>query len=448
MRKIFYIVVTLFLLTNFAGYSQKNCEPITTFPWTEGFENNGTEIPQCWEHTSNFPFEWHWTVVPDSVGIPSTSHDGSSKARIFKNHTILPVYTAKLFTPIFDLSVLDIPVFNFWYTQMQPSTNLPNLSIYYKNSSSGEWILLKSFSDNNIDWQKESLLLPNKSDHYQIAFQGTFRGGHYDIQLDDVSIFDANIQTFSYQVNISTNSGISSNGAIVTLSNQDENHHHVYTEVSDNTGVTFHAIISGIYNLTIELDGYDDYIVTDLVINESGLEHTALLIETLVAPIDLSIEINHENRSASFRWKHGNFPKSFKGFTILLDNEDIATVVQNNEYLFTNLEDGNHTAGVKAEYSSGFSEIATIPFHVLRIKENSLMQLMLSPNPVLDFLKVKYSNTTTTAVAIYNSIGMLVHFFETAETEFVINVSNYYSGVYFIRLLNSNASAIKSFVKQ
>ncbi len=51
------------------------------------------------------------------------------------------------------------------------------------------------------------------------------------------------------------------------------------------------------------------------------------------------------------------------GYNIYLDGTEVATNVQTTEYTFTGLENGNnYTAGVRAVYGSGMSEMATINF--------------------------------------------------------------------------------------
>jgi hypothetical protein len=309
--------------------------------------------------------------------------------------------------------------------------------------------LLKSFSANNTNWQEETIPLPNKSTHYQIAFQAMFRAGgansvSFDIQLDDISVFE-NIHA-SYQVNISTNSGVLPTGATVTLTNQDGNPGHIYTGISGENGVTFPDIFFGTYDMIITLNGYEDYIVTDIPIYELGLEHLAQLIETLVAPVDLSVEIDYESNSALFSW---SLNKLCRGFTVYLNDEEMATEIQNTEYLFTDLTVGNHKAGVKADYLSGSSEIVFTNFNVLSIKEeNTMKHYSLLPNPVQDFLLVKRLDATQITVKIYNNMGALVHSFETSKAVFDINVSNFNSGVYFICLSDNKSSITKSFVKQ
>lgn len=180
MKKNLLITAALFLLANMA-YSQ--CDPITTFPWTEGFENT-TTIPPCWEQ--EIEIGWEWAIVPAAIGTPATALEGTQKAQIFLHSDAGVVRHTKLITPVFDLTALKDPVLKFWHTQ---TGTRGRLAVYYKNALDAEWILLKTWHDEISDWQEEIIMLPNTSSHYQIAFGGNFIGGGLtDLQLDAVSV--------------------------------------------------------------------------------------------------------------------------------------------------------------------------------------------------------------------------------------------------------------------
>jgi len=186
MKKFLFVTATIFLFANVA-YSQ--CEPISTFPWTEGFENNGENLPLCWEQEANY-WPWNWNVVQGAVGTPATAHGGNAKAQIYHAPcAYLPVFYTKLITPVFDLTAVNEPELTFWHTQTETSKRL---EVYYKNAPNGEWISLNSSFGCEVtipDWQEERIMLPEKSDYYQIAFCGIYLGGGgADIQLDDISI--------------------------------------------------------------------------------------------------------------------------------------------------------------------------------------------------------------------------------------------------------------------
>jgi len=256
-------------------YEQKDCPPISTFPWIEDFENNDTNIPPCWEAKHFDTPRVEWKIVSASTGTPPMAFSGNYKARMYAYWVLQAVIRSQLITPIFDLSTVDAPVLTFAFTKNQ----LGDFSVYYKNFSSGGWNLLQEFSRPYFtsDWETVVIPLPDKSDHYQIAFESRlYGGGYYEAQLDDVRITEEEVSVSS-----------------------------------------FHS---------------DNYV--------------------------------------------------------------------------------------------------------------------LMPNPVQDLLTVERPNATKVKVSVYNSIGVLMHSFETSETKFEINVSNYASGFYFIRLLDNNTSVSKIFVKQ
>jgi len=57
-----------------------------------------------------------------------------------------------------------------------------------------------------------------------------------------------------------------------------------------------------------------------------------------------------------------NQTRAFSGYTIYLDGEEKASGIMDSIYTFTNVSIGGHTAGVKAVYTSGSSEIVELDF--------------------------------------------------------------------------------------
>ena len=201
MKNLLCIIGTTILLLNI-GFCQNNCDPISKFPWIEGFEKNGTEFPPCWIQEITVP-SWVWKIVPDSAGTPSTAYEGNFKAQISLSMYTLPIYVTRLISPVFDLSTLDSPILSYWHTQIEKG----NLKVYYKNSANASWVLLQTFSNSIPDWQKEIIALPNKSDYYQIAFQSVFGGGKHDVQLDNIRIMELPDSTDATLLDLSVSVG-------------------------------------------------------------------------------------------------------------------------------------------------------------------------------------------------------------------------------------------------
>ena len=163
------------------------CNTIASFPWTEDFENGGL-IPSCWsnEYVVN-ALDWSFQSGGYSSNPPS-AHGGSYNAYLFKASSARDV--TKLVTPELDLSGLTAPALTFWHTQALWPNDQDSLRVYYKTSSGGSWTLLQSWTDNITSWTEETIILPNTSSTYYIAFEGAAQYG-YGVCIDDVSVLDA-----------------------------------------------------------------------------------------------------------------------------------------------------------------------------------------------------------------------------------------------------------------
>jgi hypothetical protein len=86
-----------------------------------------------------------------------------------------------------DLTGIDTPVLRFWHTQEYWAPDQDELKIYYRTSPSGTWELLASYLNNIPAWTQESMLLPNSSATYYIAFEGRANYG-FGACVDDIVI--------------------------------------------------------------------------------------------------------------------------------------------------------------------------------------------------------------------------------------------------------------------
>lgn len=98
--------------------------------------------------------------------------------------------------------------------------------------------------------------------------------------------------------------------------------------------------------------------------------------EGIEEPYALAIETDGlEQGEALFSWLHeeetakGNNEKAsraleFIGFNVFLNEEEVATEIAGKEFLFSGLDEGEHTAGVQAVYNQGLSGIVSIDFEM------------------------------------------------------------------------------------
>ena len=165
----------------------RDCNPITTFPWSESFENLDGNMPECWTQEFLTDNEMTWRNLegaPDNVW-PMAAQSGSYRAVMIT----LPNQEAKtkLITPRLDLSELTNPRLRFWHAHYWDY-----LRVYYRTSSNGDWILLDEYiTGGTFNYTQRTFLLPNPSDDYYIAFEGETRGTTgRGLNIDNVEVDD------------------------------------------------------------------------------------------------------------------------------------------------------------------------------------------------------------------------------------------------------------------
>lgn len=127
-------------------------------------------------------------------------------------------------------------------------------------------------------------------------------------------------------------------------------------------------------------------------------------------------------------------------YEVYLDGNKVATQ-KGNSFLFTNLTEGSHTAGVKAVYASGMSKMTTIGFGVTTsINDEEGNNITFYPNPAKDklFIEGEYD-----LLQILSATGFPVATYEQASE---INVSSLSEGVYIVRITKGEQIVIKKLV--
>jgi hypothetical protein len=78
---------------------------------------------------------------------------------------------------------------------------------------------------------------------------------------------------------------------------------------------------------------------------------------------------------------------------------------------------------------------------------NNALGINLYPNPVVDVLKIDKGKNTELKIELTNSSGKLVYSTSTKEQVLELDISKYASGIYFIKIDNSQTSEVMKFVK-
>ncbi|MCX6278932.1 MAG: S8 family serine peptidase [Bacteroidetes bacterium] len=202
-----------------------SCSVINNFPWTEGFENGGI-IPQCWTQERDQYSEADWVFITGNGGSnPANAHSGAYNACL-KDTSTSSDYT-KLITPQINLSGLSSPKLTFWHIQQVYAPDQDRLTVYYRTSVTGLWILLADYQSNVASWTLRTINLPAASSDYYIAFEGNAKFGH-GVCVDDVTISGTSGPTLTVtpaNQNVSSLAGtttftVTSNSAWTASSNQ------------------------------------------------------------------------------------------------------------------------------------------------------------------------------------------------------------------------------------
>lgn len=160
--------------------------PVHYLPLIEGFES---EEYGCWGQeyvlgTKNWGFE------NGSRSGSSSAHTGQRNILFYKNVYEDGSFVTKYISPYIDLNTVTNPHLTFWHKQREITESYggqDELRVYYRNSPTESWTLLAEYTQNISTWTFDSIPLPNPTELYQIAFEGTANGG-YGVVVDDVTV--------------------------------------------------------------------------------------------------------------------------------------------------------------------------------------------------------------------------------------------------------------------
>ncbi|MFH1119214.1 MAG: GEVED domain-containing protein [Bacteroidota bacterium] len=204
------------------------CTLISTFPWIEGFEHAGA-MPDCWtQQYSNGANPWQMQTEGTN-GHPATAHTGTYLARN-RTTTVNAGYVSKFVTPALNLSSITSPFLTFWHTQEYWASQ-DELRVYYKTSINGAWNLLATYTNSIASWTQESILLPNASSAYFIAFESTVNAG-YGVCLDDIRV-GSPVADFTDNVNVGCTGSLT-----VNFTDNSIGHNGSWAWDIDNNGTT------------------------------------------------------------------------------------------------------------------------------------------------------------------------------------------------------------------
>lgn len=139
---------------------------------------------------------------------------------------------------------------------------------------------------------------------------------------------------------------------------------------------------------------------------------------------------------------------AIKGYKVYLDGVEVAQT-QNKEHVFTGVNNPeNRKAGVKALYETGESEISEIDFITVGMEDDAFAKtLQVYPNPAKDVIFLDGLEQSAT-YEIYNMYGSMLKTHKTSNNVEQISISDLSSGSYVIRIISTQGTAVKRFIKK
>lgn len=187
--KLFSKILSKRLYTAIAvlGITFSNAQ-ITTFPWTETFEDNS---PTRGDWTQIYEVNnMSWTFAStSSTGSVSTAYEGVK----FANYpgTSHNFDKTKLVSPVLNLSSVTNPTVSFYYINKLWSPDLNWLRVFYRTSATGTWTQLAEFHSNITTWTSSgAIAIPPTT--YQIAIECETDYG-YSTLVDAVVVSGASL---------------------------------------------------------------------------------------------------------------------------------------------------------------------------------------------------------------------------------------------------------------
>lgn len=177
-----------FLAIAVLGISFMNAQ-ITTFPWTETFEDNSPTRASWTQIYEVNNMSWTFASTASTGGTGITAYEGTK----FANYpgTSHNFDKTKLVSPALNLSGVNSPTVSFYYINKLWGSDQNWLRVFYRTSATAAWVQLAEFHSNITAWTSSgSIGLPPTT--YQIAIECETDYG-YSTLVDALVVSGANL---------------------------------------------------------------------------------------------------------------------------------------------------------------------------------------------------------------------------------------------------------------
>ncbi len=483
--------------TSYDVYVQSNCDADGTSSWsakcnfttecavyelpfTENFTTSS--MPACWNRYSGIFGTETPTATTSGWIFSSTYAFGHVHPKVNIYGTTCNYW---LVSPAIDLTTAETPVlsFNLALTAFA-SSSAPS------STSDDDKFIVAISTDNGATWSTDNAVIWNDGDptadhsyaaishtgeaihidlsdyighEIKIAFYGesTVSGGDNDLHIDSVMVYDGEIPaTCDVPTNLASNN-VLYNSANITWNAGNANKWNLQYRAQSGNWIAVNNLTSASHQLTglSAQTAYEVQVQAVCTDNESDwtASHTfttpAAPVNPCDAPTDLQIgNINETSAVASWNANGGtNWRVGYKQQNVSQWQEaTTATSSFNLEGLTANTSYDFRVKTICADNESDFVSTSFTTQPEVGIDNVTLFNsISLMPNPADNYITLTINaNVTVEEAVVYNAFGQLIQTVPLSNNQSVINLDNYASGIYFVRISGDNTTATKKFIKK
>ena len=399
--------------TTFQAHYKLVTEPLT-MPVYEGFEGSST-LPYGW--TEDMFTGPHWTVGNGNSPYPPNAYAGNNNLVYRSNDPNASGQMTRLVSRQIDMTGVNTAVLKFYYVNAEYFNTVAHqdqLTVEYKASYNDTWTTLATFNSNVTDWTEVSIALPNPSDSYFIAFDGTSNAG-YGISIDEITINEQQMQGFFITAGATGHGSINPSGQVFVPTGETQQFniaadygYHIYSLLVDGGAVA-------------EAVGESQFTFTFPSVNAA---HTIMANFT---PNALSVTVEVVPSEAGSVGIQGDL---YYGNTITLWPMPVG-----DEYVFSYWTSNGVTISTENPLIFVLLSDTLIQAHFSRLTgiENNLSeQVQVYPNPVKDNLYIDLP--TDALVRVFDMQGKLQYEAAMPSGTRMINLKGLNQGAYIVKL--------------
>ncbi len=229
----------------------------------------------------------------------------------------------------------------------------------------------------------------------------------------------------------------------VTIADIDNDGAEPYELVHDNNAVEIGFLPKGNYSVSVRIDGFHDW--SEDIALDADVAADVCMAELTTVPFGLSVthKDGDNGHEYLFRWNEqdpmANYVDTWRvvDYTVSLDGEEYAANVAGTSLVFTGVPEGEHIAGVRANYASGPTDESFVTF--LGLSGVGSAMVLADVAGVTGAIRIGVAGEA--AVTVHNASGVAVAAMSLSDETVLVPAT---AGIY---LVSVNGRTVKVAVK-